>query len=396
MRLVAQSDGRLCVRYYRKPSGEMLNAIPYRLHQIKRRASRLAAGAFTAALSLSASVSAQTPSSSSSSSDANAPTVVSASPDEVSGIQPLVVKNERTDRPPAVLSGTIKDPNDAMIYGADVTLLNQETNQELKTTTDDEGYYSFPYLLPGKYTLKIESQGFEPYTITNLPITGGEDKPEPLEINATLGARGVVLGGAMAVATPRLALVAEATADKLDAVRQLINAGVDVNAIDEDTDTTALMQAVGNGNVEMVRELLAAGARVNAKSKEGKTALLYLDTDATPELVGELLAAGAKVNQRDEEGNTILIELADAEKEKPDVLQALIDAGAKVNARNKDGETALYSAAGSQNIENVRVLLRAGADPNIKDEAGESALQEARRYGNAEIVQLLLAYGAKE
>src|SRR5215210_513120 len=61
LELVARSKGQLCVRYYRPPSGPVQTVGPQRqLYQIKRRASRLAAGAFTAALTLCSSVAAQT------------------------------------------------------------------------------------------------------------------------------------------------------------------------------------------------------------------------------------------------------------------------------------------------------------------------------------------------
>jgi hypothetical protein len=53
-RLVARSNGRLCVRYYRDSEGApIVRQTKSKLHQIGRRVSRLAAGAFSATLSLS-------------------------------------------------------------------------------------------------------------------------------------------------------------------------------------------------------------------------------------------------------------------------------------------------------------------------------------------------------
>ena len=53
MRLVARSRGRLCVRYVQRANGDILTKqIPQQLHRISRRASRIAAGAFSATLSL--------------------------------------------------------------------------------------------------------------------------------------------------------------------------------------------------------------------------------------------------------------------------------------------------------------------------------------------------------
>src|SRR5438094_5633910 len=60
IRLVARSEGQLCVRYVQRPGGGILSkqASP-KLYPITRRISRIAAGAFTATLSLS-SAAAQT------------------------------------------------------------------------------------------------------------------------------------------------------------------------------------------------------------------------------------------------------------------------------------------------------------------------------------------------
>jgi len=66
MRLVSRSQGRLCVRFIQRPDGSVLSkSAPEKLHRIGRRASRIAAGAFTASLSLSTAA-AQTGSESSS------------------------------------------------------------------------------------------------------------------------------------------------------------------------------------------------------------------------------------------------------------------------------------------------------------------------------------------
>src|SRR5437773_1508385 len=46
--LVAESNGRLCLRYHRLSNGEIITAgSAGKLHQLRRRASRIAAGAFT-------------------------------------------------------------------------------------------------------------------------------------------------------------------------------------------------------------------------------------------------------------------------------------------------------------------------------------------------------------
>ena len=60
LRLVETSKGRICVRYYRDTNGTVATrSVSPRLYQLGRRVSRVAAGAFSATLSLSAAVAQQ-------------------------------------------------------------------------------------------------------------------------------------------------------------------------------------------------------------------------------------------------------------------------------------------------------------------------------------------------
>ena len=58
------------------------------------------------------------------------------------------------------------------------------------------------------------------------------------------------------------------------------------------------------------RTLLFAGANAKSRNDARQTVLMYLREDATAELVRDLVAAGAKVNARDESGGTALMNAA--------------------------------------------------------------------------------------
>jgi outer membrane receptor protein involved in Fe transport len=60
----------------------------------------------------------------------------------------------------ATLSGTITDPNGAVISGAQVTATQNATGVERVTTTNDAGVYVLTNLPPGEYDLKIQAKGF--------------------------------------------------------------------------------------------------------------------------------------------------------------------------------------------------------------------------------------------
>ena len=60
----------------------------------------------------------------------------------------------------ATLQGTITDPSDASIAGAEVTLKNIDTGVERRTTTDISGHYLFQFVPVGNYVLTAGSPGF--------------------------------------------------------------------------------------------------------------------------------------------------------------------------------------------------------------------------------------------
>jgi hypothetical protein len=73
------------------------------------------------------------------------------------------------------LSGTIKDPNDAVIPNVKVEIRNTTTNQSYQVTTDDEGRYNVSGLPPGTYILTADASGFSRMQVTDLHVNAGAD-----------------------------------------------------------------------------------------------------------------------------------------------------------------------------------------------------------------------------
>lgn len=59
------------------------------------------------------------------------------------------------------VNGRVADPTGASVAGATVQLTNVATAQVKTTTTNAEGYYSFPALLPSEYRLSVSMSGFK-------------------------------------------------------------------------------------------------------------------------------------------------------------------------------------------------------------------------------------------
>lgn len=381
-RLVRESGGKLCVRYYRKPDGSLLTAPAERLIHISRRASKVAAGAFGAVLTLSAAAVAQTT------------MPAGADPQNVAG---------RVIRDGASLTGRVLDPNGAVVINAEVVASNTETQQSQTAYTNLEGVYRFDSLPPGTYSLAATAAGFNVGEVNNVELQQGVEQTrdatlkvqgpqETVNVEATVETVTEVNGGAVIV-LPKDPLVLAAFHDDLKAVRELLVSGADVNVVDNDTDTTALAQAVEHGDAEMVRALMGSGAVVNLRDGKGRTALMAVTQDTSADIVRALLAAGAEVNASDSDGNTVLT--AGAGRMKIDALQALVDAGADVNARNSEGQTPLMSLSEESSPDVARALITAGAGVNFKDKGGNTALTHAAGVVKVEVLQVLLEAGAK-
>jgi len=65
-------------------------------------------------------------------------------------------QNQTTGR----ITGTVKDPNGALIAGAEVTVKSKTTAAERIGTTDDQGNFTVSLLPPGLYHLKVAAVGF--------------------------------------------------------------------------------------------------------------------------------------------------------------------------------------------------------------------------------------------
>ena len=68
------------------------------------------------------------------------------------------------------ISGTILDPQGAVVPLASVTARNVEQSTSVSTTTDNAGNFVFPQLLPATYALTIEKAGFKKFEQRNVVL----------------------------------------------------------------------------------------------------------------------------------------------------------------------------------------------------------------------------------
>jgi ankyrin repeat protein len=211
---------------------------------------------------------------------------------------------------------------------------------------------------------------------------------------------------------------------QIDLVNHLIESGVNPNTPGRGIFRRALQHAVSSANFEIVKILLDSGADVNFRSSEwcDKTALEEAAGNNNVDLVHLLIAKGTDPNAlgaaddasssadeassaADEASNaadgdyydpsscrTTALEAAlDRGKVSAEIIQVLIEAGAHVN-----GPSTFYKglplqlAVAKGNVKAVQLLLGAGADVDGIGVNKATPLQRASETGNIDLIKTLL------
>lgn len=68
------------------------------------------------------------------------------------------------------IQGTVRDQSNAVVVGATVTLRNVRTGVEAATKSNETGYYLFPLVEPGLYTVTVELPGFARFVQENITL----------------------------------------------------------------------------------------------------------------------------------------------------------------------------------------------------------------------------------
>ncbi len=207
----------------------------------------------------------------------------------------------------------------------------------------------------------------------------------------------VLIGPVSAQVSPDDFVKSAARGD-LVTVRSLLAQGADVNAKDKNGNT-ALIEAARTGKAEVVTALVAASADLNAQNKDGWTPPMRAVFAAQATTLKILVDAGARLDLVNNKGQSVVdLAIQLTGNVRPEMLPILAKGGADVKGATVKGEPALTYAVSSLQDGLVAGLLNAGVDPDAKDGKGRPAIalaaSKATLQNGLKMVAALMAAGA--
>jgi ankyrin repeat protein len=127
---------------------------------------------------------------------------------------------------------------------------------------------------------------------------------------------------------------------------------------------TALDNAATENRIDVITNLVSAGADCNTQDIGGRTPLMEACRLGREEILGILLRAGVDVNARETTGNTALHYAVYSQR--PNVARVLLALpDIRKNERNRLGRTPLMAATERFDQLMIKVLLEGGVDPTV-------------------------------
>lgn len=228
------------------------------------------------------------------------------------------------------------------------------------------------------------------------------------QIKALLAAGAKVDDEAYGVRPPLYLTIVQGQQRNTEVAKLLLAAGADPNVEVDDGypggRCVVLQTAVGWGNIEIMKALLAAGAKVDHVDKSGQQPIHTAAARGCIEGIKVLLAAGARVdaqiksNESDSSNGCQPLHVA-AFHGNTATVEFLISMGADVNAKDASGDTVvktvIYGGCNAERIETLKLLMKLGAKPDLADREGRTPLDHATCYRDAAAIRILQAAGAK-
>ncbi len=151
------------------------------------------------------------------------------------------------------------------------------------------------------------------------------------------------------------------------------------------------MWAAIDGNVEVVKKLVAKGANLDKQDNDGNTALIIAAQEEHIEVAKQLIEAGANLDIKDNNKDTALIRAVI--RGHIEIVKCIVGAGANLDIQNEKGKTAIHLAIEKGCTDIEKNLMLAGDDFLDKEGYKEYLVKNQKKY--IEILKYLINVGAK-
>lgn len=196
--------------------------------------------------------------------------------------------------------------------------------------------------------------------------------------------------------TPRIIEITDNSIELSTKLTSIVNAHLSskiLKVFTSNCNQTRLHEAVQNGNVKLVKELLNTGANVYSLDCKGLTPMHYavMEKGENANLIISLVGNKFDVNKRLQNSNTILF-FAVTNGTYVSV-QMLIRFGSKVDEINDEGSTPLFQAILQNRTDVTKLLILSGANINIRLPGGNTYMHRSIDVGNISIICTLWTLG---
>jgi ankyrin repeat protein len=168
-----------------------------------------------------------------------------------------------------------------------------------------------------------------------------------------------------------------------DVVRMLLGAGADIE-LETSAKERPLHIAIVNSHDTIGSVLVARGANITVRTSRQRTALHVACEYGLLATANLLLEKGVTMDEVDDTESTPLCSCVH-----PAIAKRLIAHGAYINHQDQNGWTPLHHAIEMRNVAVISTLLNDGAELDVRTIDELTAIEKAQAMGDAEIVVLL-------